>query len=538
MIPVVLAACGGPEAAGPTAGFTLSLSASIVAVTQGGSGQVTLTVTPQGGFQETVYLALQDVPAGVSMSPTAVNVTGAQPVLQTITVAVPLSVEPQTYAVTLEGSATDLRRSVPLSLEVRNQVGTSSTDVANSVAVDAVGNVYVVGGTGGSLGGANKGFADVFLARFDGSGVPLSFQQFGTNLDDFGNRVVVDGVGNVYVAGVTQGSLSGTNQGSYDAFLAKYDASDTQLWLKQFGTSFSDWPFGMATDAEGNVFVAGTTEGALPSRPIQSFAHAFLAKYDGAGAQLWVQQLDTSSIKDALGVAVDVGGNVYVAGSTNGNLGGPNQFLTDAFLAKFDRTGTQLWVKQLGTGSTDVASSVAVDAVGNVYLAGYTFGSLGGPNQGEADVFLARYDRSGTQLWVEQFGTTSFDEINGVAVDSGGQIYVAGVTEGALGDANQGFADAFLAKYDGTGKQLWVKQLGTSSTDVARGVAVDAGANAYVAGYTDGSLDGLTHGGRDGFLAKYDGSGTQLWVKQFGAASQLVAVTAAEARPGRVHDHD
>ena len=106
---------------------------------------------------------------------------------------------------------------------------------------------------------------------------------------------------------------------------------------------------------------------------------------------LWVRQLGTETWDIALGVATDAAGNVYLAGSTRGSLGGANSGRDDAWVAKYDAAGHVLWKRQLGTNTSDNASGVATDAAGNVYLAGSTHGSLGGANRGSNDVWVAKY---------------------------------------------------------------------------------------------------------------------------------------------------
>jgi hypothetical protein len=130
--------------------------------------------------------------------------------------------------------------------------------------------------------------------------------------------------GNVYVVGETDGALGGPNQGYYDGWVIKYDGSGHRLWSRQPGTSEGDAAFGVATDTDGNVYVVGETEGALGG-PFKGASDAWVIKFDGDGHQLWSRQPGTSGWDDALGVATDTDGNVYVVGETNGALGGPNQ---------------------------------------------------------------------------------------------------------------------------------------------------------------------------------------------------------------------
>ena len=143
-------------------------------------------------------------------------------------------------------------------------------------------------------------------------------------------------------------------------------------------------------------------------------------------------------------------------------------------------------------------------------MTGYTYGALTGTNAGDSDIFLTKYDSGGTQQWIRQIGTPSDDIGSGVAVDSSGNVYVTGWTDGNLVPlTNLVGEDFFLSKYNSSGTQQWVKQIGTvaSTNESGRGVAVDSSGNVYVTGQTSGALSGSNAGSGDIFLMKYDTSG-------------------------------
>src|SRR2546426_439575 len=132
------------------------------------------------------------------------------------------------------------------------------------------------------------------------------------------------------------------------------------------------------------------------------------------------------------------------------------------------------------------AVGIALDASG-VYVSGSISGALPGQTSaGSGDAFLRKYDASGNVLWTRQFGSSDFDQADNVAVDASG-AYVAGVTAGAFpGQTSAGSADAFVIKYDTSGNDLWTRQFGSSTYDLAWGMALDA-SGAYVAGGTAGA---------------------------------------------------
>ncbi len=217
----------------------------------------------------------------------------------------------------------------------------------------------------------------------------------------------------------------------------------------------------------------------------------------------WTRQVGTPASDIGSGVAVDSAGNAYITGGTEGSLGGPNAGGLDVFLAKYDPSGVMLWTRQIGTSDEDRGRDVAVDSAGSAFISGSTQGSLGGPNAGRDDAFLARYDASGTLLWTRQFGTSMYDYGNAVALDSAGNVYISGITWGSLFGPNVGEYDIFLAKYDALGALLWTRQNGMSESDFSSSVAVDGAGNAYVTGSTESSLGRPNAGGKDLFLAKY-----------------------------------
>ncbi|MBP7796975.1 MAG: SBBP repeat-containing protein [Elusimicrobiales bacterium] len=390
------------------------------------------------------------------------------------------------------------------------QIGTSVNDYAYAVAVDTSGNVYVTGCTPGGLDGNTlAGAADIVLIKYDTSGAKIWTRQIGTSVNDRAYAVAVDTSGNVYVTGYTGSGLDGNTSAGYnDIFLIKYDSNGNKIWTSQIGTSSDDYAYGVAVDTSGNVYVTGGTGGGLDGNTSAWFYDIFLIKYDSNGVRIWTRQIGTSEYDYAYGVAFDTSGNVYITGYTKCGLDG-NTFAggADIVLIKYDSNGNKIWTSQIGTSSDDKANGVAVDTSGNVYVTGYTGSGLdGNTSAGGTDIVLIKYDTSGNKIWTKQIGTSSDDKANGVAVDTSGNVYVTGYTGGGLdGNTSAGYNDIFLIKYDSNGNKIWTRQIGTSNFDYAYGVAVDTSGNVYVTGYTEGGLDGNTSaGGADIFLIKYD----------------------------------
>ena len=369
---------------------------------------------------------------------------------------------------------------------------------------------------GGLDGNANFGDNDTFLVKYNSSGNKQWTRQFGTSSSDVtsdgGKGINVDSSGNVYVTGHTYGGLDGnTNSGDYDIFLVKYNSSGTKQWLRQLGTSSEDRGNSVSSDSSGNVYVTGYTHGGLDGNTNSGSSDIYLMKYNSSGTKQWIIQLGTSSTDIGRDVSVDSSGNIYVAGYSKGGLdGNTNSGNADIILMKYNSSGIKQWIIQLGTSSEEKAGSVFVDLTGNVYMSGYTYGGLdGNTNSGDMDIIFVKYNSSGTKQWTSQHGTSSFDIGKDVSVDSSGNIYVTGHTVGGLdGNLQNGNGDLFLMKFNSSGTKQWTSQLGTSSIDAVSGMSIDSSGNVFISGYTEGGLDGNTNSGnKDIFLLKYNSDG-------------------------------
>jgi len=236
----------------------------------------------------------------------------------------------------------------------------------------------------------------VFVSKYDTSGVLRWTEQLGTNCDDYSYGISADGWDNVYITGYTIDNSGGPNHGNYYAFLRKFDTSGSLLWTEEFDTCLS---YGVSADDLGNAYICG---------------RGFVRKYNDSGALLWSDSL----AYDGQDVSEDGLGNIYVTGYGSG----------DAFVSKYDGSGTHCWTKRLGTSKTDWGLGVSADGLGNVYITGKTEGSLGGPNAGYDDAFVCKFDASGTFIWIEKFATSQYDSGIGVSTDGLGNVYFTGYT--------------------------------------------------------------------------------------------------------------
>jgi len=371
--------------------------------------------------------------------------------------------------------------------------GGSNADDGFGVAVDGNNNICICGDTI-NFGAGNY---DTFIAKYDPAGNQLWNTTWGGSGWDFSNGIVVDGNNMIFLSGDTDSFGAGGN----DAFLVKYDSAGNQLWNVTWGGSNSEYNYGITIDGNNSIYFCGETK---------SFGagnnDAYLVKYNSEGYQLWNTTWGGSGDECGYGVAVDGINSIYLCGSTNSfGAGG-----LDAFLTKFEKIYTNLNSTSSLTWSgdnDDCGYDVAVDGCNNVYLCGYTDSFGAGGN----DAFLAKYDLVGNQLWNVTWGGPNNERGRGVTVDGSNNVYLCGYT----GSFGLGGYDAFLVKYDSAGNQLWNITWGNLGSDDSYGVAVDGNNSIYICGKTTS----FGAGGYDAFLVKYDPAGNQLWNVTWGGAN-------------------
>jgi Secretion system C-terminal sorting domain len=414
--------------------------------------------------------------------------------------------------------------------------GSGIDEQANSVAVDVSGNTYVVGWFDsdtikfGTTALPNMGAHDIFIVKYNSSGIVQWARSAGGDWDDYANSVTADASGNIYIAGYFTSDTarfgsytllnSGGTDNTADMFLAKYDSNGNALWARNATGLGDDKAYGVSVDASGNAYVAGyftsfyLTFGTtmLTNTDTTSYTDdIFIAKYNTSGNVVWAKSAGDIGWDEANAVAADASGNVYMAGifdSPTINFGATTLINTDnsgntydIFLTKYNTNGTVQWAKSAGGASFDYALSVGLNTLGNIYVAGYfgspemyfgsdsleNYDSLGVTN----DLFLAKYDTNGNEIWAKSAGGDGDDISTSVAVDATGNTFLTGYFNSpsvAFGssiltneDTNY-YQDIFIAKYDASGNVLWAKSTGGSSDDEANSITIDATGNAYVAG--------------------------------------------------------
>lgn len=321
-------------------------------------------------------------------------------------------------------------------------------------------------------------------------------RQFGSDGDDLAKAVIVDGSGNIYVAGYTTGTFPGQpSSGSSDAFVARYDSAGNEVWTRQFSTRGRTGVRAIVADGSGDIYL--------------SAGGARIAKYDTSGNEVWTRQFgSTNDVVKAM--AADGSGNIYVAGETMGTSSAQDRpGLPDAFIAKYDGLWNEAWRRQFVTTYEDGGvKAMVVDGSGSIYVAGNTLGGPGPDIFDDSDVYVAKYDTAGNEAWMRKLGPTlGLDQAAAVAADGSGGVYVAGNNvPTCVEDTLISGGGTFMARYDASGNEVWIKQPGTMGDLCANAVAVDGLANIYVAG---------------DWIVKYDPSGNEVWTRHFGTRSGI-----------------
>lgn len=446
--------------------------------------------------------------------------------------------------------------------EWAKSVGGTNYEEGNSIIVDASGNVYIAGtfhGTADFDPGAgianltSTGGSDVFFAKYDVNGNYLWAKSIGKIENYHQPSIAVDALGNVYLTGTFEGTVDFdpgigtanlTSAGNYDIFFAKYSANGDYLWAKSVGGPYFDEGRSIAVDASGNVHITGSCQetvdfdpGAGTSYLTAGMLNMYFAKYNTNGEYLWAKVV-TGDYSDGNSIAVDASGHVYVTGhfyyTTDFDPGVGTANLTpvgsyDAFFAKYTANGDYVWAKNIGGIDGENAYSIAVDALGYIYIAGMFWvtadfdpgaGIANLTSVGKNDVFFAKYDSNGNYLWAKRVGSTYYDDTPSLAIDAFGSVYLTGFFyntvdfDPGIGTANltsAGNQDVFFAKYDANGNYIWAKSVGGFGYENSYSIATDAFGSVYIVGTFPGTVDfdpgedttNLISDGTSVFFAKY-----------------------------------
>jgi len=340
----------------------------------------------------------------------------------------------------------------------------------------------------------------------------------------------VDANGNVYVIGTATGNFdSQLNQGSQDVYLTKYDSAGNVVWQNLLGSGGTANGYGLALDPSGGVVVTGASTADLTTTSVADGNNdSFVARYDGSGNQTWIKQIQTLATNQSNSVSVDASGNIYIGGSVSGGVigaGQTGQGKADAFLAKFDSKGKLLAENQFGTSGNDSVAATATAADGSLYVASVQNGHA----------ILAKYaagDITSAPAWTQDLGDLAAGGSIGGLTVSGSKVYVSGSTSNgnltgggaSIAASASGGIDAFVFGATDNGASVssdTVTYIGTSGTDTAGDVTVAADGTVYVSGTTTGTFAGAqrtVQNVNNAFATAIGANGAIKWTQQYGGA--------------------
>ena len=431
--------------------------------------------------------------------------------------------------------------------------GGTAWDQFTAATIDSSGNTYATGyfcGSGNwggaTLTPAGAPFCDVILVKYDSSGNHVWSKNIGGSLTDTGYALVTDALGAVYVTGYFYGTVdfSGglgtgnlTSAGTSDGFLAKYSTTDGSfVWVKRIGGRFDDFGYDVTVDASNNVIVVGQWQDGMTlggggtgcGTSVGGGSRPFVVKYSSAGACVWADTF-TASVSGwlATSVALADSGNLILAGTYSvpvlcgaGTLTHPGPTADpQMFLAKLASTGAVTWCNgSTATQGGPLAQDLEANTTDGTFLVtgsfiGTTnFGAQSPVSVGGKDIFVAKYDGTGANVWARGFGSTVDDSGFGV-VEMAGDYVVTGLFNGATnfgaGSVNPpGAASGFVARYSSAGGLAWVKTFGPNIGMIAHAIAHDASFDTTTVGGFQGTVNFgggnlISAGGDDTFAVSF-----------------------------------
>jgi hypothetical protein len=416
---------------------------------------------------------------------------------------------------------------------------------------------------------------------------------FGGTLNDRGNAVVTDGLGNSYSTGSFQvavdfdpgiGFHSIISNGDLDVFISKLDPQGNFLWAKRIGGSNTDEGMAIACDQSGNIYVTGHFQGIVdldPGPDTADFTSSgnydiFLIKLNSVGQLIWARQMGGGSIDDPAAIALDANANIYLTGYFSNSADfnpDPVQTFTltsaggqDIFISKIDSSGNFIWAGNMGGTSSERGLSVATDISGNVFATGYFSNTADfdpGNNvfnltsNGSTDIFIVKLDNAGNFVWADGIGRTSGDRGLSITVDAAGNVYTTGYFSGTVDFdpsgstsytmTSTGVNDGFIYKLSNGNTFLWAKAFAASVGAIASGnciISDPVNGNVYVSGGFNSSVNldpgvsGFTlivNGIDDIFYAGYDSSGSFSWALSVGGSNSDASGTIYQSAAGNIY---
>jgi len=374
----------------------------------------------------------------------------------------------------------------------------------------------------------SAGDYDIFISKIDASGNFVWAKRIGSTSADVAFSIAVDMSGNVFTTGYFNGTVDFdpgvdtynlTSLGGGNMFISKLDSLGNFQWAKRMGGTSLVNGRSIAVDASGHVYVTGVFMGTANFDPgLGTFnlssagsADIFIVKLDDLGNFIWAKAIGGELYDIVHAIALDDSGNVYTAGIFRETIdfdpGSASYPLTsagenDIFILKLDPFGNFVWAKKMGGTSNDVCLAIALDNSGNIYSTGAFQGvadfdpgtssfNLSTSSQFDSDVFISKLDPSGNFIWAKKIGGSFYDQGYGIVSDNTGNVYTTGTFSGtadfnpgpnAFNLSSAGGGDVFISKLDSLGNFVWAKAIGGSAYDKGLAITLDASENVYTTG--------------------------------------------------------
>lgn len=420
---------------------------------------------------------------------------------------------------------------------------------------------------------SDKCLVKVILSKFTGINDDWIKAPY-SGMNTVGLSIVADPDTNLFVTGrFTYEALMCNNYlradaMSQDGFLMKYSSNHNCLWAVKVGGVGTDASNSVAIDEFGSSYITGYFQDSAyfgNDKYVKSNGSKrdiFIAKFNQNGVCQWVVRAgSTDSTKDdeGNGIALDNSGNIYITGFFQGtaDFGNGRQVTSaggkDIFIAKYNSSGVCQWVYRAGSNDEDVANSLALDYEDNILVTGWFNGTANFGNNktatssGSSDIFIAKYNNSGTCQWVSSAGSANADESHKIALDVMGSAFITGFFQSTatfrtgLSLTSSGSKDMFIAKYNKDGLCIWANNGGGANADEGYGLITDYIGNAFVSGYFQGTatfcgtLQTTAFGEKDAFMIKYDSDGECEWLYHYGTEAEDIDYAISTDNKGNVY---
>lgn len=385
---------------------------------------------------------------------------------------------------------------------VKDEEPVRGGDKTTSSQVNAYSEQITFGGGDGGGGGAEQNIPDT-----------VSFKQafiYEGPVSDTARGVSADANGNVYVTGT---SVRQIQSGGYrrDYYTIKFDSTGSQVWSQRHDGQEDDRleARDIAVGPDGQVYVTGVLEG-----PRASNGEYYTVKYGSTGSEAWYKMTENGNYDIVGGVATDSSGDAYVTGASERSGG------DDYYTVKYGSEGTEIWDQRNNFGRSNRAEDIAVDS-GNIYVTGRSESS-----SFDEQYYTVKYDSERNIVWRSRYESGGDDDIGrAIAIGPSDGVYVTGWSR-----RNNEY-DYYTVKYDSTGSEVWAQRYDGGAYDLAQDIAVDFKGNAYVTGYSD-----RNDGEDDYYTIKYGNStGTEKWNKTYDSGGYDQAFSVDVTDTGNVY---